>query len=283
MNGIADRLLVPGANHSGLNQSPPTGEFVMILWQVNPTNVSGLLVPTTWDASVMTGYAPPFPLNTAQLGFQNTPGTTTAQMAGSVVGAYLNSLDIPSSNSGQKMMITPQYEFPSGGMPAPFADANAVLNGALDLQVPIATGSDTYVNADLLFQGPNGVRLSYGVKLFGNGDMRPTTGTTYDAPSNSYVFDPPLGPGQQFVTMTPGTTPTQSAPWVGWQHFQWSTSEAQFAAMLNYMAAQYPGTIQSKNPQDYLLAEIHLNAEFHYSPSQAELGWSMRGMEIWVN
>jgi hypothetical protein len=72
-------------------------------------------------------------------------------------------------------------------------------------------------------------------------------------------------------------------PWTGWRHFQWTIDQAQFVAALKYLAAKYPGKITSTDPTQYVLVQVHLNAEFHYSPTPAELGWSMRGLNVWVS
>ena len=175
---IAGNVVVPLAD----NTSPPTGTFKLVLLQPDPFTTNGEPVPTAWDASSETGFAPSDPIND-QLGFQNKPGTSTAQMEGDTVGVYINSKDLPSGtvdpggmNGGcghatdppvQKMMITPQYIWSSGTEPVPFASSTTVLNGSLNLQVPTASG-DAYVVADLLFKDPSGVRVSYGIKLFAN-------------------------------------------------------------------------------------------------------------------
>jgi hypothetical protein len=253
----------------------------MILWQPNPSSPSGLLVPTTWDAGARTGFAPTSPVST-QLGFQNQPGTSTAQMEDGIVGAYLNSADLPRAPTGQKMMITPQYLWSAGNEPAPFASSTSVLNAQMDLQIPTAMGNSTYVTTDFLFEGPNGVRISYGVKLFNNGSVDPVIGGDYNADSNVYELNSPLGLDQQFVTLAPGSATASTSPWTGWRHFQWTVSRVQFAAALKYLSAEHPGIIQSTDASKYLLAEVHLNAEFHFQPAAAELGWSMRGWQVSV-
>jgi len=152
----------------------------------------------------------------------------------------------------------------------------------MDLQIPTAVGADTYVVADLLFVGPNGVRISYGVEIFHNGAAHPTAATGYDAPSNSYMLNSPLGIDQRFVTQVQGSASWTGAPWLGWQTFEWSISQAQFIAALNYLVAEWPGKVQSADPTQYALAEVHLNAEFHFQPAPAQLGWSMRGWKVWT-
>jgi hypothetical protein len=57
-------------------------------------------------------------------------------------------------------------------------------------------------------------------------------------------------------------------------------SQAQFVAAINYLIAQYPGKVTTTDPTEYVLAEVHLNAEFHFQPDAAELGWSMTGWTV---
>jgi hypothetical protein len=277
-SGIAGHLFVPLATHT----PPPTGVFELILWQPNPSRPDGELVPSEWNASSQTGLTLTSSLTATQRGFQDKTGTTTAQMDGDTVGAYLNSEDLPSSPTGQKMMITPQFSFVPGNEPVPFSSSNSSLSASMDLQVPTALGTDTYVLADFLFVDPNGVRICYGVKLFTNGASHPIVGTNYNVDGNSYELNSPLGVDERFVTKAQGSASATGTPWLGWQHFEWSISQSQFAAALNYLVAQFPAKVQSTDPAQYVLAQVHLNAEFHFAPAPAELGWSMRGWKIWV-
>jgi hypothetical protein len=277
-SGIAGHLVVPVANHT----PPQTGVFELVLWQANPNVADGQLVPTTWDASSQTGFAPSSSLSTTQLGFQNQAGTTTAQMDGGTVGAYLNSANLPGSPVDQKMMITPQFVFASGNAPVPFADANSSLSASMDLQIPTALGNNTYVTADLLFRDPNGVRISFGVKIFSLGQTEPVVGTGYNAPGNSYMLNSPLQVDQQYLTLAQGSAAWSRAPWLGLRHFEWSISQAQFVAGLKFLVSTYPGKVQYTDPTQYVLAEVHLNAEFQFQPDPAELGWSMSGWKIWT-
>jgi hypothetical protein len=91
----------------------------------------------------------------------------------------------------------------------------------------------------------------------------------------------PLGTDTRFLTKTSTSGSSTGTPWVGWRHFQWKIDQAQFVAAINRLAAQYPSKVQTTDPTQYVFAGIHLNAEFHYSPEPAELGWSMRGVKLW--
>jgi hypothetical protein len=205
-------------------------------------------------------------------------------MDGDTVGVYLNSQDLHPSNASQKMMITPQFTFASGSAPVPFASSSASLGVAMDLQIPTAVGNDTYVVADLLFEDAAGARISFGVEIFHNGaGGNPGLSTGYDAPSNSFMFNSPVGLDEQYITSAQGSAAFTGTPWLGWQHFEWSISHAQFVAALNYLAAQFPGQVQSTDPTQYALVQVHLNAEFHFQSAPAELGWSMRNWKVWTS
>lgn len=274
-SGIARHLFVPRAN----NINVPKGQFGLVLWQVNPYQPGGLLVPTTWDAGSQTGFRPSSP-GSAQLGFRNQAGTSTAQWEGDTVGAYLNSADLRGSSGNQKMMITPQYRFPAGSQPVVFASSNGWLHMGLDLQVPVAAGSEAYANMDFEFIDPNGARISYTVSLFHNQARRPVMETGFDGPTQSYMLRSPLGLDSRFVSAAAGSASETGTPWGGWRHFEWTISDAQFAAGLKYLAAQYPGAAISQNPAHYMLSAMHMNAEIHFTTTQTELGWSMRAASL---
>jgi hypothetical protein len=261
------------------NTAVPKGSFNLVLWQPNRFQTNGLLVTVGWDAGSKTGFTPSYPL-TAQLGFQHVTGTSTAQMEGDTVGAYINSQDLPPSTSDQKMMITPEYLFPAGSQPVPFASSQATLHGSLDLQVPTAVGSDAYTVLDLEFRTSSGVRISYGVAMFHNGATPSVVTTGYDSPSSSYMLNSPLGVDQRFVTRASDSAAPTGTPWSGWRHFDWSISEAQFVSALKYLTTTYPGKVTSTDPTQYFLYGVHLNAEFHTKGKPAQLGWSMRGLTL---
>jgi len=277
-SGIANRVYVAHVDHGGL----PTGSWDLVVLQKDPFTATGRLVPTSWNAGSKTGFVPASP-STAQLGFRNQVGTSTAQMEGDTVGAYINSRDLPTTLSNQKMMITPEYRFPSGATPVPFAHATSVLNGEMDLQVPVAVGRQTYVTADLLFLAPSGARISFGIKLFHNGAKSALLGGGYDEIDNAYMINCPLGTDTRFLTKGSTSGSSTGTPWLGWRHFQWSIDQAQFVAALDRLAAQFPAAVQTTDPTQFVFAGMHLNAEFHYSPDPAELGWSMRGLKLWLS
>jgi len=278
-SGIANNIYVAHADKGGL----PVGSWDQVVMQEDPFTSTGHLVPTSWNAGSKTGFVPDSP-STAQLGFRNQAGTSTAQMEGDTVGAYINSKDLPTTLSQQKMMITPEYRFPLGATPVPFAHSTTQLNVEMDLQIPWAVGGDTYVNADLLFYDPYGLRVSYNVKIFKNGSQEALLGSHYDAIDNAYMINCPLyGNDSRFVTKASTSGSSTGTPWSGWRHFQYSIDQAQFVAAIKRLAAQYPTKVRTTDPTQYVFAGIHLNAEFHYSPEPAELGWSMRGLKLWLS
>jgi len=276
--GITNNFFVAHVTKAAL----PTGKFNMVVFQPDPHTSDGYLVPTAWNAGSQTGFAPLAPM-TAQNGYLNLAGMSTAQMEGDTVGAYINSKDLPTSLTNQLMMFAPNYIFASGTQPVPFASSTSVLSGELDLQVPTAVGKVTYVAADFAFLDPSGVRISYSVNLFHNMAPRPVIGTHYDVAEAVYIIDTPLSTSTQFLTRAAGSSSFTGTPWQGYRHFQWTINQAQFVAAIKYLAAKYPGKIRYMDPSQYVLASMHLNAEFHYSPAAAELGWSMRGWKIWVS
>jgi hypothetical protein len=276
VSSVAGNFVVPPATHT----APPKGVFKMVLWQPDRFQTNGLPVPTGWDAGSRTGFTPAS-ATISQLGFQNRAGTSTGQMEGDTVGAYLNSQDLPPSSADQKMMMTPQLIFPSGSQPMPFLSTQSSLHGALDLQVPTAVGSDAYVNADLLFKGPSGVRISISTSIFHNRGVTKAAGTGYDSPSNTYMLNSPLGVDQRFITKASTSAAATGTPWSGWRHFEWSMTEAQFVSALQHLNTAFPGQVTSIDPAQYVLAEIHLNAELHTRGQAAQLGWSMQGLKLW--
>jgi hypothetical protein len=276
--GIAGQLVVPNASGG----SPvPEEVFALVLWQPNRFQSNGLLVPTGWDAGSRTGFTPANP-STAQLGFQDVAGSSAAQAQGDTVGAYLNSSDLPPSSADQKMMITPEYRWVAGSEPVPFSSSQSSLSGSMDLQIPVATGTDAYVVLDYLFTAPDGKQISYGIKVFHNGSADNAVGTSIDGPTGNYELNSPLGIIETYVTHGSDSAVNTGTPWSGWQHFDWSISQAQFAAALQFLNATYPGVFASLDPSQYMLSEVHLNAEFHTQGQPAQLGWSMTGLKVWT-
>jgi hypothetical protein len=259
----------------------PQGAFGLVSWNPNPHETSGEYVASTWNAAADTGFTPKH-VAVAQLSMQNKIGSTTGQIEGETVGAYLNAKDLDPPKAGEQMMISPQYIFPAGEQPTVYTSTASTLSSSMKLQVPVAEGSDTFVSADLLFTDPNGVRMSYSIKLFDNGHATQELGSGYDALTDSFMFNCPLAGEPLYITQGASSADGQGAPYVGWLTFEWSISEAQFAAAINYMQQQFPGKIATSDPSQWLFTEVHLNAQLLVQTLPAELGWSMRGWQVSV-
>lgn len=270
--GIVGNIVVPKA---ATKNPPPVGSFGMVAWQANPNTADGFLVPSSISAGSLTGFDP---LNrgTAQLAYADRLGSSIAQMEDLTVGVYINSADLPGSPVGQKMMITPQIIF---AQPTKvFAGASSVVEQEIDLQVPTASGADTYVVVDSLYIGPNGVRVSLGAKLFVNGSPNATYGTNLDGPT--YTLNAPMGPNP-FLTAVMNSAMTTGTPWTGWRHFEWRVSYTQFGSALALINQSFPGVL-SLDPTQYMLAEVHINAEMKFNPGTADLGWSATNWNVFT-
>src|SRR5450755_764973 len=171
LDGVDGNFIVPRADH----RPPPPGAFHMILWQPNPNRADGKAVPVTWNAGDRTGFYPAAPVDKHQAGFRDAAGTSTVQIAGDTVGAYINSADLPAGSHKDKMMMTPEISVAPPAQVRPFAQTGRVIFVSLELQVPTAIdahreGSATYITADLNFADrTRGTKISYGCNLFFNG------------------------------------------------------------------------------------------------------------------
>jgi hypothetical protein len=281
VDGITGRLLQPHLTRV----QPPEGDMHLLLWQANPHLADGTLVPTKWAAGSKTGFFPSAPLEKKQLGFEDRDGSSTAQWDQDTIGVYLNSRDLPGETHKQKMMVTPQYRFPKGQEPQPFVRTGGALHASLDLQVPTAVdehtrGSDTYVSVIFLFKDTQGTLISYGVVLFHNGVPHLRVSSNFDTDTGSFIISSPLGEDEQFVTKAQGSYSRMGHPWRGWQHYEFSIDEKDFANATRFLSDKYSGAVHSAAPKDYFLAAVHLNAELHFQTAPSELGWSMRNFEV---
>jgi hypothetical protein len=280
LNEIDGHLFVPSATHA----LPPFDTFNLISWQLNPFARDGMLTPSEWNAGEKTGLDVKQPVSKHEFGYRDVPGSTTAQVGGEAVGVYLNSRELPQSTHKNKMMITPNIRFSS--MTYPFADPRCRLHVSFDLQVPTAadghiTGSETYIVAELLFSDPRSkVLISYGTAVFFNGYPKSKRHTGFDGDTHSYMVTTPLGQDDGWVERDINSASKMSTPWEGWKTFSFVISERDFQAALGSLHMAYRGELMSASPQDYGLAQFHLNAELHFISAPAELGWSMRRARI---
>jgi hypothetical protein len=287
LDGATGNYLVPLAG-AGAHRPPSNGVFHIILWQPNPNRSDGMLVPTGWSAGDKTGFYPSAPVEKHQAGFRDASGASTLQIDGDVVGAYLNSADLPAGSHGYKMMMTPEMSIEPGAQVHPFAKPGRAVVVTLDLQVPVAadghnSGSRTYVSADLLMVDSNsGTKISYGCNLFFNGhpQREPIGHIRLDEDSHSMMINSVVGLHNPWLTAESGSAINQSTPWKGWKTFKFAITERDFIQALHDFSQQYPGAKTSFSPADYTFAKFHLNAELTFQSAPAELGWSMRHVKI---
>jgi hypothetical protein len=284
LDGVEGNYIVPTVQHR-----PPTpGIFHIILWQPNPNRADGMLVPTDWKAGEKTGFYPSSPVDRHQAGFRNAPGTSTLQIDGDTVGAYINSADLPEGSHLYKMMMTPEMSVAPAAQVRPFAQTGRIIVVSLELQVPTAVdehrdGSESYVGADLLFlDRSHGTRISYGCNLFFNGHPHRELGghIRVDEDSQNMMVNSVVGMDDAWLTALPGSAVSQSAPWKGWKTFRFAITEKNFIDALNAYHERAAGAGVSIHPGDYTFAKFHLNAELHFKNSAAALGWSMRHAKI---
>lgn len=279
----------------------PLGQWVMTSWQHSPFTAEGKFVPVGWDPGPKTGLSIAGPRRNAQRGMQDAAGTTTGQMHGPAVGAYLNSADLSvegrneqgrplPGSGGYKMMITPQILFAPDSIIRPFRRRDSRLDLRLELQVPTAAcaerkGSLAYVSAVLLLIDPQTrLRISYITGLFSKRSrMAPSTAIehiAHDGPSRSWMIQCNVVRDHPWLDLHPHSASYQTAPWRGWRRFSWSIRREHVAAALAALRRQQPEAEASTDPADYQLRSFHLNAEIKYEAAPAEMGWSMRRARI---
>jgi hypothetical protein len=267
----------------------PKKIYAMNFVQADRFTGDGMPIVSTADVSAKTGFAPGNPA-TAQIGFQNAAGSSTGQMEGNTVGAYLNTNDLVTSVTDQTLMITPEYRWilppwMDLSAPYPYTDSSTVLYGALDLQVPTAVGgNDVYVNQGHRFMDPTGFEVTFNIGFFHNNATSPGLGLTVDKTGRVYIINNPMGVITTYCTPAVGSAVYSPTPWSGFRHFEWSITYTQFQAALHALDAANPGVLTTFDPSQFRLATTHLNAELHTLGSAAtiELGWSMKNLELWT-
>ena len=292
LSGIDGNFFVPPADH----HYPASKSFNVVLWQVNPYERSGHLVPSRWNIGTFTGFYPSQPIESHQASFRDTIGSSAVQIDSDTVGAYINSKDLGSPENCQKMMITPAFRLPVGSRTRPFASPFTMITTSLDLQVPTAVdqnipGNYTYVSVTMEFKDvTTGIAISYGVALFHHGKAdqshpgREALGEVvgpFDLPTHSYQVGNPLRPGSSVVSPINGTELFQTLPWRDWKHFEFAVTSDNFAASLAALQKERgfpPGIV----PADFEFVEWHLNAEVNCRAAPASLGWSERRIIVSV-
>lgn len=292
LDGIAGNFHVPKAEH----QYPTEHAFNLLLWQTNPNQADGELVPSHRSVADKTGFQPGGSLEKHQAAFRDADDETTVQIDGDTVGVFLESKDLPNQSPGDKLMITPEVKFPKENRGYPFAQPGVAMVNSLELQIPVAVdqsrpGNITYVTSDFTFEDrQTKVKISYGVSIFHHAARaRPPPALdqmirgeahSFDEPSNSFQVGNPLWPGSRVVSLLEGSTPFQDQPWRGWRSFKFAITESNFKTALQALKQKFPEFSGSENPADYALVSWHLNAELKFATGPAELGWSMRHASI---
>ncbi|HEY5071355.1 MAG TPA: hypothetical protein VII63_04920 [Caulobacteraceae bacterium] len=272
--------------HLYVQTMPPRGAFYLVQWQRNPRTPDGLDIPVTWKVGDRSGFYPTGDLAAAQLGFANAPGVTAAQLQGRVMGAWLNSADLPLGSPGQKLGIFPAIDF-AAPLIKPFARRDGRLTGSVDMQIPVAVDGDastsnTYVNFDtVLTNVKDGSKLTYAVTLFFHNHAASPGGVLYDAPSHSTVVVAALQPDNRYVTLRRTSAPTQGSPWRGVKRFAFKITYDEFKHALVDAAAAFPSSNLSTSPEDYELNGTHINVEMHYTAqAPAQMGLSLEDYRL---
>lgn len=292
LDGIAGNLHVPKAEH----QYPTEHIFNLLLWQPNPNQADGELVPSHKNVADKTGFQPSGPLEKQQAAFRDADDVTTVQVDGDTVGVFLQSRDLPNQSPGDKLMVTPEVKFPKENRGYPFAQPGVAMVNSLELQIPVAVdqsrpGNITYVTSDFTFEDrQTKAKISYGVHIFHHA-MRATRSPAreqliksevhgFDEPSHAYQVGNQLWPGSRVISVLEGSTLFQDQPWTGWRSFKFAITGHNFTTALQALKQKFPEFSGSENPADYALVAWHLNAELKFATGPAELGWSMRHASI---
>lgn len=249
-----------------------------------------------WPVQDKTGLQVPANRQDFQRGIAGRGSHSAAQVFGDAVGGYTVSSDILHSNSpGLSMMISPLYHW-SREIPT-FRSAGGTIDVAFDLQVPTAVSApgvtSVFAKLDLLFTDTtSGTRFSYSCGVFNDHSMPGQDNAGFDPISKTVIVMAQVTPPAtahngnrvgHYVTLLPGNSPYQTAPWRGWKHFAFSISAAQFAAGLAAAKsfATDNGYALSLDPAKYTLAQVHANTEMRYTArSVTELGWSIRQLRL---
>jgi hypothetical protein len=275
------------------NRYPASPPFKLIFWQGNPFQANGELVPSTWDARSKTGFDVGHARD-AQYSLKSSGVSSTVQVRGRTVGAYLNSADLMNSRfrADPAMMITPGIDFPERNI-FPFADPRQKLYQSLELRIPTAVSQSrphntVYIVSDFLFiDRTTGTRLTYEVGLFHENPHAPmltraglmkTEVGLFDKGSRSYQVGSPLSPLARLNEPVEGSALYSTLPWREARRMAFTISWPNFKTGLQSLGARgYGGSL---NPADYSLRQWHLNAEMQYDRVPTQLGWTLSDTKI---
>ena len=295
LKGVPGEFFVPSSAVEK-HRYPTTPAFKLIFWQGNPFRANGELVPSTWDAGAKTGLDVG-PVPEAQYSLKATGPSSTVQITGGEVGAYLNSADLAGSRfrADPAMMITPVIDLPNRNI-FPFSTPTQRLYQSLTLRVPTAVSQNrrhniVYVVSDFLFiDRTTGTRITFEVALFHHDRRSPrltraglasTEVGLYDPNTKSFQVGNPLSPLSRLNEPAKGSALYANLPWRNPRPFAFTISSQNFMTGLRSLKAKgaFDG---SMNPADYALRQWHLNAEMQYDQSPTELGWSLSDARIGI-
>ena len=227
LKGVPGNFFVPSSAIEK-NKYPTSPPFKLIFWQGNPLQANGELVPSTWDAKSKTGLDVHNDRN-AQFSLKSSGPSSTVQIKGRSVGAYLDSADLANSRFrvDPAMMITPGIDLPDQNI-FPFADPKQKLYQSLTLRIPTALSQSrphntVYVVSDFLFvDRTTGTKLTYEVGLFHQNPHAPpltreglvkTEVGLFDPGTHSYQVGSPLSPLARLNEPIEGSALYSTLPW----------------------------------------------------------------------
>lgn len=292
LQGVPGNFFVPSSAVEK-HRYPASPPFKLIFWQGNPFQVNGELVPSTWDARAKTGLDVGHERD-AQYSLKASGPSSTVQVRGRSVGAYLNSADLINSRfrADPAMMITPVIDFPDENI-FPFADRGQKIYQSLKLRIPTAVSQSrphniVYIVSDFLFiDRMTGARLTYEVAFFHQNPHAPmltraglikTEVGLFDKGSRSYQVGSPLSPLARLNVPVEGSALYSTLPWREPRRMAFTISWRNFKTALRSLEAK--GYAGSLNPADYGLRQWHLNAEMQYDRIPTQLGWSLSDTKI---
>lgn len=291
--GVPGNFFVPSSAVEK-NKYPKSPPFKLIFWQGNPFQADGELVPSNWNAELKTGLDIGEDRN-AQYSLKSSGPSSTVQIKGHSVGAYLNSADLINSRfqADPAMMITPGIDLPDQSL-FPFADPQQELYQSMKLRIPTAVSQSrphntVYVVSDFLFvDRTTGTKITYEVGLFHQNPHAPaltpeglikTEVGLFDPGTHSYQVGNPLSPLARLNEPVEGSALYSTLPWPEERHIAFTISWKNFKTGLESLNAK-GGYTGSMNPADYALRQWHLNAEMQYDSTPTQIGWSLSDTTI---
>lgn len=259
------------------------GRFAAVIWEPNPFRPDGKLVPSDWPAGEKTGLigTPRY-----QYSYSNSPESTTVQYLDGAFGAYLNSRELEPNKPYHKLMIAPFYRWGIRSGIEPFSSGARGVHASFKMQVPYATdsrrrGSAAYILVDFEFIDKHtGTKISYGCSVFFNGAAGWPGEINFDGPSSSWMINTPIKRSATAFQLDPDSNEFVGEPWRGWRTFGFVIDRNSFESQLKRLQSSRPIARVSSDPADYVLSQVHVNAELNFSTGPATLGWSIRDLTV---